>query len=208
VVTPPLRRPVPFRVIDPHDITGFERSDAELEEFALFAPAVAGKTASQISLALDAFLEHDESEPLARVRRYDLEGSLTQRIQSARLGKWRTLTSCYRALASGMVDLRTCTLEELEALDGIGPKTSRFFVMHTRRDQRCAVLDTHVLRYLRAQGYDVPRTTPQTSASYRRVETIFLEHAASIGRTDLAAFDLEIWSTSTERSKRVSRADI
>lgn len=187
-------------MIDPHDITGYTRTDAELEEFALFAPAVAGKTAAQIALAVDRFLEHDASAPFETVRRYGAQGTLTERIVGARLGKWRTLTSCYAALASGGIDLRTCTLADLESLDGIGPKTSRFFVMHTRPNQRLAVLDTHVLAYLRALGHDVPRATPQTPRAYARIERIFLDHADAEGITDLASLDLEIWSSSTTRS--------
>lgn len=189
-------------MIDPHNITNFKRTEAELEEFILFAPAVAGKTAAQITCALDRFLGDNGSDtPFARVRMYDQKGILTDRIRDAKLGKWRTLTSCYRSLAHNKLDLSTCSLSELEAIDGIGPKTSRFFVIHTRADVRVAVLDTHVLGYLRSLGHDVPKATPQSSVSYARIEKIFLDHATDIGRNDLSAFDLEIWSSSTSRSR-------
>ena len=189
-------------MIDPHNITNFDRTAAELQEFALFAPAVAGKTAAQIARALDRFLgESGACQPFARIRAYDQEGKLTDRIRDAKLGKWRTLTSCYRSLANSRLDLRSCALTELESIDGIGPKTSRFFVMHTRRDVRVAVLDTHVLSYLRSLGHTVPKATPQSSSSYERIEKLFIDHATKIGRTDLAALDLEIWSSSTLRSR-------
>lgn len=193
---------IQFIVIDPHNITDFDRRDEELEEFALFAPAVAGKTAAQITFALDRFLGAGGSDqPFKQVQSYEQAGTLTDRIRAAGLGKWRILTSCYRSLASGDLDLRSCSLAELESIDGIGPKTSRFFVMHTRPDIRVAVLDTHVLAYLRSLGHQVPKATPQSSSSYARIERLFLDHAESIGREDLAAFDLEIWSSSTSRSR-------
>lgn len=189
-------------MIDPHNITDFDRRDEQLQEFALFAPAVAGKTATQITLGLDRFLGAGGSDkPFERIREYEQEGTLTDRIREAGLGKWRILTSCYRSLAAGDLDLRSCSLAELETIDGIGPKTSRFFVMHTRPDVRVAVLDTHVLSYLRSLGHEVPKATPQSSSSYARIEKLFLDHAKSIGRDDLAAFDLEIWSSSTSRSR-------
>ena len=196
-------------MIDPHAITDFERSDATLEEFALFVPAVAGKTASQIALALDRLLASAPAPtPFGVIRTLDQRGALTDAIRDARLGKWRSLTACYRALASDAIDLRACGVEDLEAIPAYGPKSARFFLLHTRPDQRVAVLDTHILAHLRALGHDVPRVTPTSGPGYRRVERLFLEHAESVGRTDLAAYDLEIWSRSTTRSRRPDAAKI
>jgi hypothetical protein len=194
-------------MIDPHEITDFNRSDHALEEFALFAPAVAGKTAAFIAQALDRFLfPSDHPSPFAHVRALAELDTLTTTIRDARLGKWRTLTSCYHALAHADLDLRACTLDQLESIPGIGPKTSRFFLIHTRPGARVAVLDTHILAYLRSIGIDAPRYTPQTPKRYAQLEAAFLDHARDIGRADdLAAFDLEIWSNSTTRSSR-SRA--
>jgi len=190
-------------VVDPHAITDFARSDADLEEFALFVPAVAGKTASQIALALERLLApNDGGSPMARIRALDDAGALTDAIREARLGKWRTLTHCYRALASGVFDLRRCTLGELESVPGIGPKSARFFLLHSRPGQRLAVLDTHILAHLRTLGHPVPRVTPTNPRAYERIERLFLEHADRAGRVDLASYDLEIWARSTTRSAR------
>lgn len=194
-------------MIDPHKITNFDRETHELEEFALFAPAVAGKTAAFIAQALDRFLTpsapHTHPSPFAHIRTLDENDALTLTIREARLGKWRTLTNCYRALANADLDLRTCALSDLESIPGIGPKTSRFFVIHTRPNAHVAVLDTHILSYMRSVGIDTPRNTPQTPKRYAELERAFLDHAHSIGRADdLAAFDLEIWSNSTTRSAR------
>jgi len=194
-------------VIDPHAITDFERSDDELEAFALFVPAVAGKTAAQIAPAIERLLgaARDRS-PLARIRALDEAGTLTDAIRDARLGKWRTLTACYRALARGAIDLRTCSVEDLESLPAYGPKSARFFLLHSRPDQRVAVLDTHILAHLRGLGHEVPRVTPAAGKAYARVERLFLDHAAAAGRDNLAAYDLEIWSRSTTRSRRPDAA--
>lgn len=45
-------------MIDPKNITNFDRTDNELEEFALFAIAVAGKSAKTIAPALDRTLKY------------------------------------------------------------------------------------------------------------------------------------------------------
>ena len=50
--------------------------------------------------------------------------------------------------------LRTASISTLESIPNIKMKTSRFFVLHSRADARCIPLDTHILRFLRRQGYD------------------------------------------------------
>jgi len=49
-------------MIDPSNITNFDRTDGELEEFALFAPAVAGKTADVQASKVNELLQRLEME--------------------------------------------------------------------------------------------------------------------------------------------------
>tara|TARA_B100000614_G_scaffold262909_1_gene300500 strand:+ start:74189 stop:74791 length:603 start_codon:yes stop_codon:yes gene_type:complete len=189
-------------MVDPQFITDFNRSDYDLEEFALFSVAVAGKTASQIAKATEKFIQMERrgETPFEKIRLMKRNHALTMNIQSARLGKWSLLSACYDKMAHSGIDLRTCSLEELEELPGIGPKTSRFFVMHSRPNQKIAALDTHILSYLRDQGFDTPKNSP-SGRRYAEIERMFIEHAESIGRgDDLAEFDLEIWNAYSTRS--------
>ncbi|NBP02621.1 MAG: hypothetical protein EBU90_21370 [Proteobacteria bacterium] len=94
-------------------------------------------------------------------------------------------------LASRGLDLKTCSVSDLESVRGIGPKTARCFLMHSRRGARYAGLDTHALKYMREKGIDVPKSTP-TGKKYLELEAKFLELADRSGKS-VAEFDLEIW---------------
>ena len=99
------------------------------------------------------------------------------------------------------MDLDRVTVDELVRVKGIGPKTARFFVMHSRKNERVATLDVHILKWLREQGVEnVPSQTPQNSLNYNRLEKAFLELAEKMGRTP-AELDLQIWR---EKSQKVA----
>lgn len=91
--------------------------------------------------------------------------------------------------------LRTCDAEDLESFPGIGPKTARFFLLHSRPDVECAVLDRHILRWM-GQYMKVPNATP-TGERYRELERAFLSHARRLGKTP-AQLDLDIWNEATK----------
>lgn len=189
-------------MIDPTTITKYDRTDAELQELLLFTVAVAGKTAKTIAQKLDGFLKLDRSDgsPFEKIRRMADSYCLGTNLQEVRMGRYSVLGPCYRALATSGINLRTCSLEELETFPGIGPKTSRFFVLHSRPKQRIAVLDTHLLSYLGELGYDVPKTTP-SGKKYFEIERIFIEHADFLNR-DIAELDLFVWNQRSARSGR------
>jgi thermostable 8-oxoguanine DNA glycosylase len=79
---------------------------------------------------------------------------------------------------------------------GWGPKTARYFVLHSRPNQRFAPLDTHILKYLSAHGVpNVPQTTPQSHRIYSKLEEHFLKIFDKQSRyKTLAEFDLAIWN--------------
>jgi thermostable 8-oxoguanine DNA glycosylase len=88
----------------------------------------------------------------------------------------------------------TCNAEELEKIYGIGMKTSRCFLIHSRKNARYAGLDTHVLKFLRAKGVqDVPKSTPTSRKLYLRLEAEFLKLSDESGKS-VADLDLEVWN--------------
>lgn len=213
-------------MIDPTAVTNFNRTDAELEEFLLFCISVAGKTAKQISIALDRFLDTDRSDylehewqhkefggreivpvrcsaasPFAKIRWLSSRNRLADAIKNAGLGQHTKLFKAFQQITEANLDLRTVTIEQLETINGIGPKTSRYFVLHSRKTENIACLDTHVLKYLEGLGHEVPKNPP-TGKTYLRLEKAFIAHAKSLG-VPTYQLDLEIWNKSSKRSGNV-----
>lgn len=182
-------------LIDPSDVIKFDRTDEELELFWLFCAVVAGKTASTQAKLLHAFVNdlpspHPPGNPFLRIEFAESLGILLDSLIASRLGQYNRL---YRFMVESLrLDLRTCTVEDLEAIPGCGPKTARMFLMFSRPDQRFAALDTHVLKHLRAHGIDGPKTTPPAGPTYRRLEQEFLKLVDASGMS-VADYDLMVW---------------
>lgn len=199
-------------MIDPSDVTRTARTPAELEEFLLFCVVVAGKNADQQAAKLERFL--GGRRPFAFLRACARDGSLGARLRQVRLGKYALLDRSFTALCGSGADLRTCGWRELTAFPGIGIKTAKFFVLHSRPGEMHGVLDTHVLAWMREhwgagrRGTAVPRHSPQDPAAYALWEAVYFgmvaaRHHALPGSpaVDWARFDLDLWK---ERRARPS----
>ncbi|WP_315922826.1 hypothetical protein [Mesorhizobium sp. SP-1A] len=182
-------------MIDPFKITNYQRTTEELEEFWLFCLAVAGKRATMIAAKIDEFLSGriNGESPFEYVDRLANSGELLGRLKEVRMGKYALLEAAFANSAEvGRLDLRGVSPQELEELPGVGPKTSRFFIMHSRENAHIAVIDTHVTKYLKERGYDVPNGVP-TGKVYARLEQIMIAETKASGMSP-ADFDLAIWS--------------
>jgi len=180
-------------MIDPENITKFDRTPLELEEFFLFGMFVCGKNA------------HVQAKKLEELRIYmNVKRSWKAKIRG-RDDLYHALYACrvgqYGRLCEAMWfwkhktrwDLATCTVEDLMDIPGVGPKTSRFFLLHSRPNQKLAVLDTHVLAWLRDRhSYSIPTSTPG-KRKYAELEKTFLYDCETLGKTP-AELDLEIWT--------------
>ena len=183
--------------INPKKITDFNRSQADLELFAVFAVCVAGKKAQQTA---DKVNEHfrDVQTPTKQLTPFETIKSLIGAnifggyLQHARFGQYKRIYRALRDLAESSIDLKTCTVEDLEAIHGIGPKTSRFIIMHSRPNQRLATLDTHILRWMRDQGIETPKATPQSKKLYKKLEDKFLTLCDKCAILP-SQLDLKIW---------------
>ncbi len=132
-------------MIDPEKITKFGRTRAELEEFLLFCVVVAGKNARSQSRLLDAYLYTlpQAKTPFRRIRKSMHNGTFDELLFNSRLGKYGLLKTCFYHLVGfdgtdyvPSLNVETCTLDDLQAVYGIGPKTARFFLLHSRPNQR------------------------------------------------------------------------
>jgi hypothetical protein len=183
--------------IDPTNVINYDRTTEELELWWLFSLVVAGKTAATQARLLNTFLTNlpaaDQPEndtPFERLHKSEARGELYQALIDSRLGQYNRL---YRAMVESLpLDLRRASVDDLEAIHGVGPKTARMFVMMSRRDQRHAALDTHVLKHLNAKGIVAPKSTPPAGKKYRELEEAFLHLVDGSGLT-VAEYDLGVW---------------
>ena len=183
--------------INPKKITDFNRTKADLELFAVFAVCVAGKKAQQTA---DKVNEHfrdvqtltKQLTPFETIKSLIGANIFGGYLQHARFGQYKRIYRALRDLAESSIDLKTCTVEDLEAIHGIGPKTSRFIIMHSRPNQRLATLDTHILRWMRDQGIETPKATPQSKKLYKELEDKFLTLCDKCAILP-SQLDLKIW---------------
>lgn len=194
-------------MVDFTNFTNYGRTYGELEEMALGCVLVAGKNAATTAKLLDNMLSIQRAEcelpgcrPFECFMRYTA-ANMAVILRDFGFGCYRSKgRSVYELVHSGL-NLRTCSIEDLEAIHGIGPKTARMFVLHSRRDATCAVLDVHILHYLSDLGYTVPRTTPGSKKKYREVELICQELARRFDKS-MAVWDLAVWNLYSKKPKQ------
>lgn len=180
-------------LIDPKNITNYSRTDSELETFWLFCLFVAGKNSDTASIKLSQFLEDMTpwDTPFGYLQQIDIHNKLL----SIKSGQYTRLSKAIEQSID--LDLRNCDLDDLTNVYGVGPKTARFFLLHTRENCEYAVLDTHILKWIRNHsGYeDAPRDTPQNKQEYEKWSSIGISlMRESYPDLSLADIDLLIWT--------------
>ena len=185
-------------MIDPVRFTNYDLNDQGLQEYILFAIAAAGKNATTTARILDEFLEHakantDGGDYFDCVLKIAKGKSLPSVLKSFGFGCYTLKAQAFLEIANSNLNLRECSVSDLEKIRGIGMKTSRFFVMHTRRNAGVACLDVHILRWMKKRGFkNIPQQTP-AKKQYLEIEKKFLEVAERLNR-EPAELDLAIWN--------------
>lgn len=176
--------------IDPKNITNFQRTDAELESFMVFSIAVAGKKASMTADLISKVLgeARPEETPFDYLKRIPL----LDHLRFWKVGQYNRILPALLGVMK--INLRTCTMGDLLKVHGIGPKTANFFLLHSRPNHEGAVLDTHILRWMReTHGVKTPKQTP-SGKRYDQLEKQARELiASSFPHLCLADADLFIW---------------
>lgn len=190
-------------MIDPSNITDYDRNEEQLQIFWLFCIMVAGKPAEYTAHKVMRLLElrPDYQFPLQWLGGF-AHTDLHNLLVANRVGQYARITT---AIAdsyelSSKTPLSHVNVKQLEAIRGVGPKTARFFLVHSRPNQQLAVLDTHVLRWLREHHVNAPAATPQDAKKYAELESIYLNmSAAYYPKLTFAQRDLLIWAQMSGR---------
>lgn len=198
-------------MINPAKVTNYNRTHSELQEFLLFGINVAGKKSKVEAPKLDRFLRALEDKygdcllsgqsasPFNLVRYAWAEGTLQDLMKEYGIAPHRARFNSYCDVIE-ISDLYRVSLNRLLQVRGIGLKTARFFLSHSREHFDEPMLDTHILSFIRDNGYAAaPRTTPSNPSVYAQYAGIFKDIARQLGLsvTDL---DLQVWK---EYSKTV-----
>jgi N-glycosylase/DNA lyase len=120
----------------------------------------------------------------------------------------RNLVAAWSRLVDGSLSLtrilqaspdeRTARHALVEGIPGIGPKQASLFLRNVGFAVDLAVLDVHILRYMRLCGCEV--VPPITLRSYTTIEDLFRSQVTHFG-ADLAHVDLAVWIVMREAKR-------
>ena len=164
----------------------------------IYAVIVAGKSAVFADQVMTRLIDDSDPGvyPFDQLRAMILMEDLDAALLRSRTGNYRKFAKCFPELIK--LDAETCSVEELEAIHGIGGKTSRFFLLWTRPNARYAALDTHVMKFLKRLGHTTSRQTPPAGTkTYKKLETIFLAIAARMN-VSARELDYSVWKSYAE----------
>lgn len=157
------------------------------EWWLLYAIIVAGKSAKFAEHKTHKFLffihkgrkvrarfnmAHDET-PFEYINRIGCNG-VGSNARFAGTGNYKRIIPAFVEIAC--TEVYSWTLEKLESVQGIGPKTARFWLKVALGQTQYAILDVHILRWLQYLGYEVPQQTP-SNPKYLEIEKIFIAEA-------------------------------
>ena len=192
--------------VDPNNITNYNLTIPELQTHLLFWVFAAGHNAKSTAKGIDKFLNlvYDfdcHRTPFESILNNTLYSRgwdcITELLSKSGLGCWRLKSRTVKQLCESNLDLRTCSVEDLEKIIGIGPKTARCFILHTRKNERVAGLDTHILACLNDLGLSVPK---HPGKKYKQIEAKFLE-LVDASKMSVAELDLMIWNAYSKKRK-------
>lgn len=185
--------PCPSRMIDPNNITNYNLTKDELEEHILWWILAAGKNGMTAAKSLDKLLKLKpiHNSPFQFIRAYLNTADLALSMKNCGIGCYNIKANTFREIAFSQINLKTCSVSELEKIKGIGQKTARCFLIHSRPNQQLAGLDRHILHFLKDKGYNVPSSTP-TGKRYAQIEQYFISEVKKTSKT-ISELDLEIW---------------
>jgi len=198
-------------MIDPYNITNYNRTKNELQDFLLFTIVVAGKTAYIQAQKLEQFLSSintrlsmpEHTSPFQSLKSADQHGILMEEILKAKIGQYKKIYNGFKYISEREYNLNRMTPQLLECIPGVGMKTSRFFLLHSDKyyKDKIAILDTHILKFIKENiDHRAPKSTPTIAVTYKYWEDVFLSWC-EVNNKDMAEFDLEVWKSYARTKK-------
>lgn len=190
-------------MIDPYDLTkGWNLK--RVQEWFLFGVCVAGKNARQTANKVERLLTLIRQRMGGKTRQtpfnliqFAIDNKfLLKVLQETRMGQYGRIEKAFAGMVK--VDAATVALEELEQIHGVGAKTARMLLLYTRPDQEMIPLDTHVLHWMRDNGYNAPKSTPPPGKKYRELELAFIAEGRKRGLT-AKEWDTQVWQQYAKR---------
>ncbi len=122
-------------MVDPSKITKYDATEAELEELLLFwvLAAGGGSTTARLLNELLIDIEAHNMGAFNAFRLYTID-TLALELKEHGIGCHSHKARTIYELARADLNLKTCTAEDLELIYGIGMKTSRCFLIHSRKN--------------------------------------------------------------------------
>jgi hypothetical protein len=187
-----------MRKINPLKVTNFKRTQHALEYFWFYSIICAGKSSDWASKKTDEIFAKKPAyvSPLDWIS----DGRRLHKILlSHSIGQYNRISKCIRE--STNVNLNCASVDELFKIHGIGRKTARFFILHSREDANCIPLDIHILKWLKMHRVRcVPKDTPASGKEYDRLERAALRLLKThFPDKSIAEADLHIWSVVSGR---------
>jgi len=183
-------------MIDETNITNYHLTYDELQEYIIFWILAAGKRGDRAAkIVNDWILNIKKTEHIFDTfKKYTLT-ELIELCRQSGTGCQSIKGRSIHSIIHSNLDLTTCTPDDLEKIYGIGMKTSRCFIIHSRENAAYAGLDVHILKFLSRLDLNIPipKSTPPRKI-YLQLEQIVLRLANEFNMTP-AAFDLMIWNT-------------
>lgn len=190
-------------MVDPKNIPALMTGE-QLEWWILFGICVAGKSAEQTKKKLNTLLDEmreimrsrnifGKLSPFYLVRQMAVERRLPTLLQKYKLGQYARIEKAM-TYASVNLDVNRLTLDDLESVPGIGPKTARMVMLYSDSKFNGVPLDTHILKYLALMCPNtvVPKSTPPAGLHYRELEQLFQELARRQKKT-VRELDTLVW---------------
>lgn len=182
-------------MIDVSNITNYNASKNQLQEAILFWILAAGKSGKMSAICLDKLItilyhKYGNLSPFKLISENGIS-TLSGLMKECGIGCYNIKSKTIWELVNSNIDLKNCSCDDLEKIKGIGCKTSRGFIVHTRKNTEYAVVDRHLLKYLNQLGYDVPINTP-SKKEYKQIEILFLSLIPV--HFTVSEYDLLIWT--------------
>lgn len=183
----------------------------ELEYWILFAICVANKPASVTSQKMNQFMALSEkSMPFEKVQDMLDHNNLDYCLRLVKFGQYKRINKAFiEAIKLDLIKLEQAeppeALQMLINISGIGTKTARMILMYAfpAHADLWVPLDTHILKFLRKQGYVTPAHTPPAGIIYNILQDAFRREAQKRNMT-MRELDTKVWLSYAENKGDLS----